>query len=412
MEARHKDEGLVLLAVNLDRPEGRSRIPAFLKKHGIHARVLLGTPESLKGYETDVASTLYVMDRNGLLAGVPGEFVRALEKSLEARLLDLLAGKTARGPVLWALEKSPPGFGILWRQPLDTADVSVAIAPASEGRPAEIGLFGKSHLTRYSGSGELLGEAPLDSDHLYGPRGADLDGDGRNEWAATDGESVTLLDGAGKEFWKYYSLLGPEKQIVGIADLNGDGIREVVIQEPSTVVAKKALGGILWRTPSMGPLRSVVPDPSGFLLMQTEEGIQALDRDGRPRGAPVKAPGGVLEGRVDQGGGRTLEIFGPPYNLDVDAGHDLDGDGKKEVVVSERGGITVYRQDGSPLVILRITDNQHHPSIALENLDGRPGDEMVVAIPDYGLVALGISPQAKPVESVVSKAMQVTPAIP
>jgi len=396
VEERHKDQGLVLLAVSLDDPETRSKIPGFLKKYGIHARVLLGDSKSLKGYDTRIASTVYVIDRKGFLAGTPAEFYSRMEKTLEERLPDLLAGKPTPGPVLWAIEKAPTGFGLLWRQPGETVVNLLAVAPAGKGSAAEIGLLDEGHLRTYSASGELLGEASVETEELEALRGADLDGDGKNEWISGGGGKLVLWDGSGETYWSYPGIREP-MQMVKIADLDGDGSREILIREGASVVAKRSLPGILWKTAALGAVWSVVPDPLGNLLVQTEEGIQPLDYNGRLRAA-VPVPGGaILKGRIDAGNGRTLDVFGPRYYADVDVGHDLDGDGRNDILVSSPGAIQVFSRQGKTLLSLRITNNQIGPMPVLENLDGRPGDELVLAIPEYGLVALGISPQAKPV---------------
>lgn len=396
MEERHKDEGLVLLAVNLDDPGTRSKIPGFLKKYGIHARVLLGDSKSLNGYDTRIAGAVYVIDRKGFLAGSPAEFYSKLEKTVEERLPDLLAGKPTPGPVLWAIEKTPPGFGLLWRQPGETVANLLAVAPAEKGRAAEIGLLDEGHLRRYSASGELLGEASVETEELQALRGADLDGDGKNEWISGGGGKIVLWDRSGEMYWSYPGIHEP-MQIVKVADLDGDGSREILILEGASVVAKRSLPGILWKRAALGAVWSVVPDPLGNLLVQTEEGIQPLDHTGRLC-APVPLPGGgILKGRIDAGNGRTYDVLGPRYYADVDAGHDLDGDGRKDILVSSPGGIQVFSLGGKLILSLRITNNQIGPMPVLENLDGRPGDELVLAIPEYGLVALGISPHAKPV---------------
>lgn len=401
MQARHKEEGLVLLAVNLDDPESRSKILGFLKKYGIHAKVLLGNSESLKGYDTRVASALYVIDRRGLLAGTPVEFYSKLEKSLEARLPDLLAGKPTPGPLLWAMEKAPPGFGLLWRQPAETVVKLLAVAPAEKGRTAEIGLVDEGHLKRYSAAGKLLGEASVEAEEVQVLRGGDLDGDGKNEWISGGSGRIALWDDAGEEYWSYPGIR-ESMQLVEVADLDGDGTQEILILNGVSIVAKKSLPGILWKTDALGIVRSVVPDPLGTLLVQTDEGIRSLDHTGHLRGATIPAPGGaVLKGRIDVGSGRTLDVLGPRYYAEVDAGHDLDGDGRKDILVSSPGGIEVFSQEGKPLLILRITNNQIGPMPVLANLDGRPGDELVLAIPDYGLAALGISPHAKPINTSV-----------
>ncbi len=396
MEERHREEGLVLLALSTDDPAVRPKIPEFLKTRGIHAKVLLGDPRSPKGYETHPGA-LYVIDRQGILADTPGDgTLEELETGEGSRLANLLEGKPTPGPLLWTVEKAPPGFGLLWKQPLDSPVIALAVAPSSKSHPADIGVANGTRLLRYSASGTLLGDSPLEAEKLEFLEGADLDGDGKNEWIAAAGSSVTLLDGAGEEYWNYAASRGAMR-VAAVMDLDGDGSREIVLQDGPSIVAKKALPGVLWRSPSEKAFRTVVPDPSGFLLAQGRDGIQALDGKGLPRGRPSRVAGdAVLRGRIAREGGGFLDVFGPDDTV-VDVRHDLDGDGRRDILVSDGEVVAVYSQDGSPLLILRIASNRTSPRVALADLDGRPGDEMVLAIPDYGLVALGISPQAKPV---------------
>lgn len=398
VEERHKDEGLVLLAVNMDAPKDHSRIPDVLKEYHLSVRVLLGDPGSLKGYDTSLVSALYIIDRNGLLAGTPGTFADGLEKKVEACLPDLLAGRPTAGSVLWTVETAPRGFGLLWRQPLDSGINDLAIAPSSKDHPAEIGLLTDSHVIRYSASGDMLGDAPLDDDYPDDLRGADLDGDEKNEWTVTWEHGFTVLDGTGE---RYCGRSGPvPTTVIDFMDLNGDGSHEIVVQEgPSVFAYGCMLGDSLWRTPSARFIQSVVPGPSGTLLVQNDHGIQTLDRRGLPLGKYVKVSGeGVLKGTIDLGGGRTLNVFGPP-NVLVDVRHDFDGDGREDIMVTSRAGIAVYSQDRLPLLVMRIAQNQHRIPAALEDLDDHPGDELVLAIPDYGIVALGIRPESKPITS-------------
>ena len=51
-----------------------------------------------------------------------------------------------------------------------------------------------------------------------------------------------------------------------------------------------------------------------------------------------------------------------------------------------------FREAGE--LTLFINESQRAPVVVLGNLDARPGDEMVVFIPQYGLVALGLKPDA------------------
>jgi hypothetical protein len=82
----------------------------------------------------------------------------------------------------------------------------------------------------------------------------------------------------------------------------------------------------------------------------------------------------------------------------------LDGDDRKDILLINRGGVTVFDQDGSILLSLLVAENQTEPRAKLVDLDGKPGDELVVNIPGYGLVALGRnSSQGKEVAASPSK---------
>jgi hypothetical protein len=393
VEEKHKKDGVTLLAVNIDEARDRAKIPAFLKKYSLHCRVLLSDPEHLRGYDRNVASALYVVDRGGLLAGLPLEFLPDFGKRVEARLSDLLAGKPSPGRVIYEVEKAPPGFGVLWMVPLETTVSALALTPPSNGHPAEIGLMDASHLIRYSSRGKLLGDAPLEAENYYVLKGADLDGDGTNEWIAGGDEGFSVVDSSGESYWSY-SPSSTWPKIAGILDLDGDGAQEIVVQDGSTV-AKKALPGNLWKTPPMGPLRSVVVASSGTLLVQTNEGIQPLERQGRPTGALTPNQGdGVLMGKLDRRGG-VAYLFGPPGTT-AEVRFPLAGDGKREILVASSTTLKLFSDEGASLLIMRFPNLLSGIPMALGDLDGRPGDEMVLAIPQYGMIALGVSPEAKP----------------
>jgi len=344
-----------------------------------------------------VASTLYVVDREGSLAGFPAEFLLDLDKKVEARLTEVLAGKPTPGRVIWSVTQAPPGFGLLWRQPIDSTITAMDVVPAAKGRPAEIGLMDNSHLTRYSASGELLGDAPLAADNFYYLRGGDLDGDGKNEWIAGGGEGFDLVDAAGEPYW-HYSTVSSDIHIAGMMDLDGDGVREIVVQDGSSVVARKATAGRLWKTPPLGVVKAVVPDPRGTLLVQVGHDIRTIDRNGQLGEAAARTVGiEVLKKRIDGGNSQVFDILGPRYGAQVQIANDLLRDGKQEILAVDSAAVRVFSLDGKSLLTLRFPNSLMEPMAVAADLDGRPGDELLLMIPQYGLVALGVSPDAKPI---------------
>jgi len=69
-----------VLAVSIDPPEDRTRIPAFLRKYGLGLKILLADPSQLTGYDHEGAGVTYLIDRKGMVAGVPAITVRRLDQ--------------------------------------------------------------------------------------------------------------------------------------------------------------------------------------------------------------------------------------------------------------------------------------------------------------------------------------------
>jgi hypothetical protein len=388
VEDRHKKEGVVLLAVSIDGEDTRPKIPELLKKNGLHCRVLLTDPGRLEGYRSDTASILYIVNRGGWLAGVPGEFGRNLAQEAEKRIAVLRSTQETPGPLLYRIEKAPAGFGVLWKRPLKEQLKGVAMAPASPGHPAEIGVLEGTRLRRYSSSGQPLGEAEIEVPEPTFLKSADLDADGRNEWIIGEERTFTVMDSQGQVFWRYLTTAN-SIGVGGFMDLDGDGMLETVVQDGSSVVARKALSGNLWKTSPLGELRSIVRDPRGAFLVQSEKGIQTLDRLGRLGAAVKPLPKlAVLKGRISGGDRGDRDLIGYEGNMAVLV-HNLVGDGKEEILVVGGGVLEVYSREGEPRALL-TSPNRWPRQMAVGDLDGRPGDELVLAIPDYGLVALGV----------------------
>jgi len=393
VEEKHQED-VVLLAVSLDDESTRSKIPAFLKRHDLHCKVLLSEPHQLEGYQSDTASILYVVNRGGLLAGVPGEFGRNLGKQAEARIALLSSSSATPGPLLYRIEKAPPGFGLLWRTPLKDDVKAIAIAPATSGHPAEVGVLDATHLKRYSAAGEPLGESSesnIEGRDATFLKGADLDGDGRNEWLVGEEKSFTVVDAQGDSFWRYWTL-ADSLQIGGFMDLDRDGRLETIVQDGSRVVARQALSGTLWKTPPLGTIRSIVRDPRGAFLVQIGQSVRSLDRTGRLGNSAKPLPSqAILAGRLAAGDAPPLDLFRPEATTQVEIVQNLAGDGKEEILVVTGGVLSIYSRKGDLLARL-ISPNNWSPRLAVGDLDGRKGDEVVVALPDFGLVALGMSP--------------------
>lgn len=396
MENKYRDGGAVFLAVSTDSPEYQSAIPRYLDKFSLHCRVLLAGEKNVPGYADALApGSLYVIDRKGFLAGVPSEFrISNLEQELNSRLPDLLAGRPSPGRVLWTARRLPRSWGELWRDPEASGGLDLAVAPATSHAPLELMLLDRlNHLTRYTGEGARLGEADLEEGKGYFQlRGADLDDDGVNEWLVRAEHNIELLDPKGRPYWTYYNYDASDKdevEMAGVTDLDGDGFKEIVVRSGDHVIALGSVGRPRWIHRSAQPLIGVRVDARGAIWTESDSGLSPIDASGRS-GTAVTRTFGFMHtvGETRDGKGELLRVLdGRDLDHRVDVDHDLDGDGRDDVVIADQYGVVAYDPDGR--LILSVASGEWGLGMALANLDGRPGDEMVLFIPKYGLVALG-----------------------
>jgi hypothetical protein len=374
--------------LSIDSPKDQGKIPAYLKKNGLDVRVLLAGDQGTKGYNFYAASSLFVIDRKGRIAGLPSEWMFKMEEELHRRLPDLLAGKPTPGPLLWSIEKEPKGFSELWREDPEDTVTSLSVAPGTSGRPPEISVLDDSHhWRRYSAQGEFLSNVTLEDDKVWRVLGADLDGDGVNEWIGQKERGFEVMDQNGESYWSYSGFSDSDwLDIGGFPDLDRDGRKEILVRLGDSVTALRNVPTPLWNLDSFTDVQGLIVDPQGGIWVQEGSKVRGIDARGQATGASFAAPGStVFLGEIDRG----MRLFGYRYNSRVDVTHDLDGDGRKDILVVSQEGIRVYSQEGAVLMALQITENQSPPEVALADLDGRKGDEMILYVPQYGLVALG-----------------------
>jgi hypothetical protein len=337
-----------------------------------------------------------VIDRKGLVAGVPGDFYYQMDKELERRLPHLLADRPTQGPVLWAVRRSPKGLHELWRDAGVSSIVSLTVAPAARDRAPEVGLLDEEqHFRRYSAQGVLLGEATLEGKDGWDLRGADLDGDGNNEWLTTTANgTLSVMDSKGEVYWRYSGRVGEAGyeafEVGGVTDLDGDGHKEIIVREADTVTALRNVPQPLWSYASPDPLRHLLVDGRGTIRAQSSKGLFTIDAVGKAEKPSATSEDWLIyRGEVVDAQGKPLQVFGKRYAALIDTDHDLDGDGRSDIFVASRAGVSAFAADGEMILSLVTTENQTDPVVALGDLDRQPGDEMVLFIPQYGLVALG-----------------------
>lgn len=85
-------------------------------------------------------------------------------------------------------------------------------------------------------------------------------------------------------------------------------------------------------------------------------------------------------------GGSAIPGYGRGAQASVN--HDLDGDGTNDIVLADDSSLWAFDANLAPIVSLRLGEGVFMPWSA-GNLDGRPGDEIVLFVANYGLVALG-----------------------
>jgi len=388
IEKKYQDQPLTVLALSVDGKEGQPKIPDYLKKNNLNSRVLLAGEDGVEGYEFEAASSLFVVDRKGMLAGTPGQYYYKLEEELNRRLPGLLAGQPSPGPLLWGIRKAPPGFGELWHVPVGASASDIAIAPGSGDRSSEIGVLDEAHhFKRYSSRGVLLSDVELDS-KVWGLSAVDLDGDGTVEWIAVKEKGFEVLDPSGKSYWKYseYSAPSMEFAIGGFADVDGDGRKEIILLSGDEVSALRSVPKLLWKNRTLHDVRMLNVDPRGRIWVQTGATVRRLKADGSLSSQSFQAPGTSFF--LGEGWGPASShprYFGFRYFGRVDRlQHDLDGDGKSDLVIATQGGMVAYAQDGTTLLNLFIEDNQLNPPLALADIDGKPGEELLIFLPTMG----------------------------
>jgi hypothetical protein len=195
------------------------------------------------------------------------------------------------------------------------------------------------------------------------------------------------MDQNGESYWSYSGFSDSDwLDVGGFPDLDRDGRKEILVRLGDSVTALRNVPTPLWNLDSFTDVQGLIVDPQGGIWVQEGSKVRAIDARGQPTGASFEAPGSTLFlGEIERG----MRLFGYRYNSRVDVTHDLDGDGHKDILVVSQEGVRVYSQEGAVLMALQITENQSPPEVALADLDGRKGDEMILYVPQYGLVALG-----------------------
>jgi len=205
---------------------------------------------------------------------------------------------------------------------------------------------------------------------------ADLNGDGSMDAVLLAGGSIFARSSAGDLLWQASGFSG----VVAIADLNGDGKLEVVAHTSSQVVLLDAASGkVVWSEPTseLGTLGDVrVADLDGDKLPEVvieECGCCALN-SGNPgfvysfaKGFTSTSPSWKLASASCTGGGRPTQVV------------DVDGDGKPELALGTADAISIY--DGATGALRAaatgLGPNANRSYCTSANVDGVLGAEIL-----------------------------------
>lgn len=381
----HADKGVVLLAVSIDSFDDRAKIKPFLRANGLDMRVLLEKPEQLGGYNYSGIPALYVVDRQGRIAHARTGFDPQLEAKLDREIREIVDGKRDTGRELFTLELAPAGFDVRWQTAV-TGDVNALTIAGGPGG-GELAFVGRDGLTRFGPDGSQRGAEPL-AGYTFSLEGVDLDGDGTREWVRAGWPALEVLDGKGGSIWDVE--LQQPAGVSAIVDLDGDGSRETVMQQGDRVLAYKSVPKLRWKSRPLHELEAVVADPSGGLVVQADGELVELDARGQARRTGVQVPPGrVLAGRMATPRGE-IDLFKAEWSPAPRFEHDVDGDGRADVLIASDNGVVVYDADGDAIVRLRSGDVDLQATVG--ELDGKPGAEIAVAVAHYGVVVLGRKP--------------------
>lgn len=383
-QKEHEDKGVEVLAVNIDDFNSRSKIKPFLEENDLRIRVLLEDPAQLTGYDYSGIPALYVIDREGRIAHARTGYDAQLKEKLAHEIKAIVDSKGAIPRELLTLEQAPAGWGVLWKQPVSGDARAVAVAPPLKGKAGEVGAIGREGLMRWSADGKALPTKPL-TGWSRSLEATDLDGDGKREWIVGGWQDVKVLDNQGELYWEHTG-----KGMVTVAghhDLDGDGFQELVLQDGERVVAMKAVPDPLWTSAPFEKLEAVEIDPAGGLAVQANGELVRLSPRGKLVERRGKAPEGrKLSGRIDTPDG-MIDVFEGEWDPSPMLEHDVDGDGRDDVVVAGRQGVIVYDPSGQP--ILRVRSHDVGITAAVGDLDGKPGEELALFVEHYGVVVLG-----------------------
>lgn len=386
----HAQDGVVLMTINVDSFDARASVQPYLDENGYRFPVLFEDPKQLTSYDYRGIPALYVIDREGKIAEARTGYDPNFKEKLQGKVLDIARGKPTPGRRLLRIETAPAGFGLLWRLPLEGDPDALAIAPPLGESAGEVGLFVRNRLLRVDATGREVGAKPVQG-WVRALSSGDLDGDRTREWVLGGYRDVKVLDDRGEVYWEHE--FNDRTTLLDVREAKAPAMGSIIVREGAAVVALSHIPKERWKTPDFEDVEAMHAVEGGPILVQTEAGVMEIGAEGTVTENPRPAPAGLtLSGRLVRSTG-AIEVYEGRYDLSPTLDADVDGDGKDDIVLLGASGVRAYDTDGRE--ILRIDGDENDWRAATGDLDGKPGDELVLAVRHYGLVALGRAATAR-----------------
>jgi peroxiredoxin len=380
----HRDKGVEVLAISTDSVKDRAKVKPFLEKENLDLKVSFDDPKQLGEYQYSSIPALYVVDRNGNIAHARTGYDRDLKEKLTGEIKELVENDVPASRKLFTIELAPAGFGVRWKQAVSGDAWGIEVGSPTGNQAGEVAFVGREGLTRLSATGESLGTQALSGWNMN-VRAADLDGDGSREWIVGGWGSLKVLDGKGDLYWEHEPKGGVE--VADVRDLNGDGFMEIITKQGDRVVPMQVVPDPLWKSHPFKELEAVTVGDDGQVVVQADGKIYELDAAGRARPTGREAPKGRTLAARTGGDGKSVDLFKGKWDPEPNTRVDIDGDGKPDVLLATDGGIVAF--DASGKEILRVRSHDVNLTVGAGDLDGKPGDELAIAVQHYGVVVLG-----------------------